>query len=331
MMVMWILLILSLIAWGLSRRSSLEVSLLETYRGKLRSYAAARAGVNDVLDLLQKSFSPKDTLYSPGISIDPTKTPQDIFAHIVVGQNAYAKVQWAAQNFNVGDNKRHVEYGLRDEEGRININAIGTNNYQILSALLQLKGLSGPKADQLAMAIVNYTGINAAVNSNRAFMNMDDSVLRPKNRPYENLLELLQVNGMTREIFDQVKDDLTVYGNAQQGLWINTDTANNDVIQAVANAAGRFNSSVIPSNIMAEAYAIRDGADSQSFTADDGQSSIARFNAPNWPTALQEGKSDYYRVRVVGVDGDSGTRSVLEVVIHQTPGAKGDIISWQRD
>src|SRR5207253_1542408 len=121
-MVLWVLLILSLIAWGLGRRSSLEVSLLQTYRGKLRSDAAARAGINNILDLLRRSPSAKDALYSTGIGIDRTKTPAGIFSHIETGQNAYAIVQWPARNFNFGDSKVHLEYGIRDEAGRINVN-----------------------------------------------------------------------------------------------------------------------------------------------------------------------------------------------------------------
>src|SRR5271170_3971147 len=101
-MALWVLLVLSLIAWGLGRRSSLEVSLAETYRGKLRSYAAARAGLNTVLDLLQKSPSIKDTLYTSGISIDTTKSPEDIFSHMDTGQSAYAIIEWPAVNYNLG-------------------------------------------------------------------------------------------------------------------------------------------------------------------------------------------------------------------------------------
>src|ERR1019366_291381 len=108
-MVLWVLLVLSLIAWGLGRRSSLEVSLLETYRGKLRSYAAARAGVNKILDLLQRSPSVKDTLFSAGISIDQTKSPGDIFSHIDTGQNSYAIVQWPSQYFNTSDDNLPLE------------------------------------------------------------------------------------------------------------------------------------------------------------------------------------------------------------------------------
>ena len=331
LLVLWVLLFLSLIAWGLGRRSSLEVSLLETYRGKLRSYAAARAGINNILDLLQRTPSAKDTLYTTGINIDLSKTPEDIFAHLDTGQNAYAVVQWPARNFNLGDNNPHLEYGLRDEGGRINLNAITATNYQILSALLQIYGLSQPDADKLALAIINYTGVNAQAGGNNSFLNLNDSALTPKNRPYENIDELFEVNGMTQEIFDKIKDDVTVYGNPQNGLWINTDTANNDVIQAVANAASRVNPSINPATILAQAYAIRDGADGQSFSSDDGAASIASIAASNWPAALQEGTSGFYRARVVGVDGDSGTRTVIEAVIQHTQGAPGKIVYWQRD
>ncbi len=331
LIVLWVLLVLSLIAWGLGRRSSLEVSVLETYRGKLRSYAAARAGLNRMLDLLQKSPSTRDSLYLSGVTIDAAKTPADVFAHMDTGHNTFAMVAWRAKNYSTGDNNTPLEYGLRDEGGRLNLNAIGIVNYPILSALLQLQGLSQPDADKLAMAIINYSGINSAASNNNTFMNLDQSRLKPKNKRYENVLELLEVDGMTQKIFDKIKDDVTVYGNSQTGLWINTDTANNDVIQALANASARVNSATTAQGIIDQAYGIRDGADGQSFTADDGTASIAMVNDPNWPAALQEGVSSYYRARVVGVDGDSGTRTVIEAVIHQRPGGQAELLSWQRN
>jgi len=318
--VLWVLVILSLIVWGLGRRSSQEVSVLETYRGKLRSYAAARAGLNTMIDLLHRSPSAKDTLYVTAVSIDQTRKPEDIFAHIDVGPHAYASVQWVARNLSTPDNKPHLEYGLSDEAGRINLNAIGIANYQVLSALFELKGLARLQADELALAIVNYTG--AAVQESNS---------KPKNKPYENVLELFEVNGMTREIFDKIKDDVTVYGDTQNGLWINTDTANNDVIRAVANAAVRVDQSVNAENIISRALGLRDGGDMQSFTPDDGTLSLDASSDPHWPAALQEGRSNYYRARVVGVDTDSGTRTVLEAVIHSPQGAWGEILSWKRD
>jgi len=328
-MVLWVLLILSLVVWGLGRRSAQEVSLVETYRGKLRSYAAARAGINDILDLLDRSPSTKDTLYASGITIEQTKSPEDIFGHIDAGRNAFALVQWPARNFSSMD--AHLEFGLQDEEGRININAIGLTNFQILSALLQINGLSPGDGDKLALAIINYTGLNAQPSNNNAFKDLNDTLLKPKNKPYENIFELLEVNGMTLKIFDKIKDDLTVYGDTQRGLWINLDTASNNVIQAVANAAARLNPSVNAADVMRQAYSIRDGADGQSFSADDGVGSLTGNMDPNWPVALQEGRSNYYRARVVGVDNDSGTRSVLDVVIHDSPGAQAEIVSWKRD
>lgn len=330
-MVLWVLLILSLIAWGLGRRSSLEVSLLETYRGKLQSYAAAQAGMSEVLDLLKKSPLVKNTLYSSGISISPGQSPEDIFSHIETGPNTYATIGWIAKNFNMLDNKPQVEYGIRDEEGRLNINAISTTNYQILSALFELKGLDQSDADKLALAVVNYAGINTNVTDNHAFMKLDDSLLKPKNKPYENVLELLEVDGMTQEIFGKIKDDVTVYGDTQNGVWVNMDTANNDVITAVINAAARGDHSINAEEMIKKAYAIRDGSDGRSFTPDDGAATMSSITDTNWPVALREGNSNYFRVRVKGIEKTSGAQTVIEAVIHQVQGSAGEFLYWQRD
>ena len=109
------------------------------------------------------------------------------------------------------------------------------------------------------------------------------------------------------------------------------DTANNDVIQAVANAAVRLNATANANEIVQAAYDIRDGVDRYSFTSDDGVSSITSLKNPNWPAVLREGSFNYYRARVVGVDADSGARTILEAVIRHTQGAPGEIVSWQRD
>jgi len=281
---MWVLVILALIAWGLGRRSSLEVSLLETYRGKSRAYEAARDGINSILDLLQKSPSPKDTLYATGISVEQVKSLKGVMVQ------------------------------LRDEGGRINVNALGAAHYQVLSALFELKGLSRSEADKLALSIVG-----------------PGPALKPRKGPYENVLELLEAEGMTQELFDKIKDDVTVYGDIQRGLRVNVDTANNDVIQAVAQAAARLDPFINASDVIAQAYAVRDGADGRSFTPDDGAGSVRDINRPNWPAALREDRSNYYRARVVGLDDRSGARTVLEAVIHSTPGSPGEILSWQRD
>jgi len=326
-MVLWVLLTLSLIVWGLSRRSSLEVSLSETYRGKLRSYAAARAGVSKLLDLMQRSPSAKDTLYSSGIAFDQSKGPVDLLSRIETGQNAYASVQWLARDFSTPESKPCLEYGLTDEGGRININAITAANSSILSALLQVHGLSQSDADKLAMNIAAYAGTGGLTGNSNSFMSLNNAVLKPKNKPYENILELLEVDGMTRDIFDKIKGEVTVYGDFQNGLRINVDTAGNHVLQAVANAQARLNPSASAAEILRQAYAARDGQDGVSFTSDDGAGASVMTNAP----VLQEGTFNYYRARVVGVDKDSGARSVLEAVIHQLPGSPGEIVSWQRD
>ncbi len=325
----WVLLILSLIAWGLSQRSAMEISLLETYQGKMRSYAAARAGINHVLDLMDTAPSAKDTLYNVGIDVPQGKTPKDIFAHIDVGPQAHAVVQWPAKGFKEG-HATDIVYGLQDEQSKININAINGGNYKILSALFELKGLSQMPADALAMAIVNYKEMNSQLQEGWLH-DAQAQALKPKNRPYEYLLELLHIEGMTKEIFEGIRDDLTVYGDAQNGLWVNINTANNDVIQALANAAVRDNAAADVHKITVQAYALRDGQDNQPFTSDDGKGSVGE-NITNWPPALRGGSSAYVRARVVGIDNVTKIRTVIEAVIHRTPGISNNrIIGWYRE
>ncbi|MBI4310046.1 MAG: general secretion pathway protein GspK [Candidatus Omnitrophica bacterium] len=329
---LWVVLALSLIAWGLSRRSAMEIFLLEKYQGKLRSYAAARGGISRVMDLMDKSPAKKDTLYSAGIDIPSGKVPQDIFSHMDVGRRAYAMVQWPAGGLGEQDGKPRLVYGLQDEQGKININAINENNYQILSALFELKGLSRTQADGMALAMVHFI----ATGDQRAGAGwLADGdwrpVLKPKNRPYDHLFELLEIPGMTGKLFDQIKDDVTVYGESQNGLSVNMDTANDDVVQALANAAARLDPSSGADAIVRQARGVRDGADGKPFTEDDG-TGIFSADARHWPPALRQINSEFFRARVVGIDAGTGARTVIEAVIRRPPGlAKNQIVGWHRD
>lgn len=277
---------------------------------------AARAAINTMIDLIERSPSSRDTLYATAIKMYPTQTPQQLFSHIKVGDNAYAKIQWGSKNFNTPSQSAGDPYGISDEQGRININGINTSNYQVLSALFELKGLSKKDADKLAQNIIYYDTTGSPAHGN-------------KGRFYQNILELLEVPRMSQQIFDSIKDDVTVYGDIRRGLWINTDTANNDVIQAVARAASRINPTLNAANMIQKAYALRDGTDGASFAPDGGTTPVSSVANTAWPPALRDGKSNYYRIRAVGVDRVTATHTMIEAIIHYTP--KGcQIIAWQR-
>jgi type II secretory pathway component PulK len=329
--VLWVVLILSLVAWGFSRRSAMEVSVLDAYHGKLRSYAAARGGINYVLSLMSQFPSAKDSLYALGVTLPKDKKPQDLFAHIGIGSGTYAMVQWKALEF--GNDQPLMINGLQDEQGKINVNAINEENYQILSALFELKGLSHDQSDQLALDVVAFRNGKVTGGNFHLTEQERETALKPKNKPYDHLLELLEVNGMTRDIFDRIKNDVSVYGEAQNGLLVNVRTANNNVIQAVVNAAKRMNPSMDDSSVLNQVYAIRDGSDGQPFTEDDGQSNGAyQGDIRNWPPAFQESNAYYLKARVIGVDENTGMRSVIEAVIQRIPGVEQNrIVAWQRD
>ena len=315
--VLVIVVVLSIVSWSISRRSAVEMNLLERYQGSLRSYAAARAGINVMMDLLNTSPAVQDTLYSCGISIAKEKSPKEIFSHIEVDEQAYASVEWEGSGY--GSSDRISWHGLQDEQGKININAINDGNYQILSSLFEIKGLDRSQADALALAIVMYKG-----------------VLEPKQKPFDHILELLEIEGMTKDFFDKIKQDLTVYGDAQNGLWINVKVANDEVLQAVVLAAKRVNPDVNTTAILTKAYSIRNGADGIPFTGDDGAASSIDESPDggilNWPPALRMGNSNYLHARVTGVDKITNRRTVIDVIINRTQGfGQNRIIGWHRD
>lgn len=329
--VLWVVVILSLVAFGLSRRSGLESALMETYQGKVRSYAAARAGLAFVLERLEQSPTLQDTLYSSGIKLEEDQTPEALFSKIKVGDNAHAEVQWPGRGFT---DEKVEAWGLQDETGKINVNAITLENFQILSALFELKELSRSKADALARAVARFK-IRSSDPGSAELKSMNDDEeevgrVKAKGRPFDDLFELLGVSGMTREIFDLVKDDLTVYGDAQNGLSVNMHTASDEVIEALAAAAARVNTQISRDSVAGQARGLRDGADGKPFTDDDGSPMDA--NTADWPPALRPGKSMYLRARVTGVDDLSGVRTVIQAVIRRGDGPGGSIIvGWQRD
>lgn len=312
--VLWVVFFLSLIAWGLGRRSSMEASLITTYEGKMRSYAAARGGLEYALGLLEKATTQEDTLYSTGITYAPDQTPKAVFGKIEVSEGTYASIQSSPAGYPVDD---ETVYGFRDEEGKININALNSENYIILSEFLKIKGVPEGRADQLARAVVNYRlpGLTSRGEGwlSKGNQSMDEQ-LKPKMKPYEHLRELLDVPGMDLALYNKISGQLTVYGGFANGLWVNVKTASDEVISAIALAAKRQNARIYVDDVINAAKNIRDGQDSMPFTNDDGIESIPA-DIEGWPPSLRQGISNHLNVKVIGVDGPTGARTTIEAVI----------------
>lgn len=333
--VMWVVIILALIAWGLGRRSALEASILDTYEGKLRSYAAARGGLNYTMRQMEKTPSQRDTLYSVGIKLDKGQKPEDVFGRIDTGGGTYAAVSWTTEKYETSGKGKTV-FGLEDEQGKININNIDQNNYTILSMLFERKGLKSGDALELARAIVGYKGTGMTPDKGQRFLEDDDKgALKPKAQPFDHLYELMDIPGMTPELFAKIKDDLTVYGDPAKGLAVNVRTVNNDVLEALAEASVQLVPTANKSDVVSRALSMRDGSDGIPFTEDDGaEPGPGDQSVPpaGWPAALQDTNTNFVRIRVTGVDVRTKARTSIYAIVRINGGfAPNDIVGWGRE
>lgn len=296
--VLWILAILSLLALSLSRQNAIEISLMQYGIGKTRAYAAARAGINYCLYLLDKLPTDKDTLYASGIKIPQGKTAQDYFQGVKVGEGEHVEISYMSDDYRA--DKKTKYYGLADESRRINVNSLNEADSSVFSFLMQHQGVDKVLADSIAAAAADWRV--------------------KKNRPFDAPQELMMVKAMTPEIYGKIKDYLTVFPQQQSALKINFNTASEPVVYAVLKEWA-MNNSKTDADV---SEAMRDIENQR----DHGQSAKDAFFEKPWQSLNTE-KAESYRIRSVGIDKNSHTRVVIEAVVGQTI-AGWAIQSWHR-
>jgi general secretion pathway protein K len=342
--VLWTLAILSLLALSLSKSSSLDLALIRNSVGKVKAYAAARAGINYVQTLLFKNKTEIDSLYQCGIKITETQTPEKLFKTIQFDQGVHFDIVIPGADYGLKDIKK-MAYGLEDEQAKINLNSIDANNYPILSQLLQQFGVSETEADDIAVAVLDWhsdttepfkgiTGSSKGAKDNH--YSQLSTPYKCKNRPFDHIEELFLVRGMTQEIFMKIKNHITVFPkNPVQGFKINFNTASDAVLNAVvegilAKQGGE--------DIAKALITLRNGSDRLPFTIDDGIRDVSNLSASQqlYVNSLKSNYginvSEYFRVRAVGRDESTKAQCMISAVIKR-PLTEGDvsIVEWHRE
>lgn len=125
----------------------------------------------------------------------------------------------------------HVDITLVDEESKINLNTADT---ETLTRLFEIvAGLDADRSKQIAYAVVDWHDADPTRQDPEYGAEDDDyaNLARPyesKDKPMDVIEELLLVKGMKREIFDKIRDNVTVYGGA-----VNINTARRETLQAL--------------------------------------------------------------------------------------------------
>ena len=291
---LWILTILSILAIGIGFRVSIEVRLSKYSMDRLKALYLAKAGVAKSRQILLRCNNAYDSIGACGIILPPDKNLNDIFSE-KLGDGAFA-VNYDEEGVN--------HPGMLDEERKIDINRAPQD---VLVRLL------GTNSEDVAASIVNWRG--TAQVPRGAWDDYYQSLNPPyecKHADFSVIEELMLVKGVTPELFESIKDYITVYGY-DDGK-ININTATKKVMLAVGLSEKAADMIV----------GFRNGIDGLPGTKDDGIFLNTAQDIISWDLTPDEKfilgnyfttRSNYFRIEARGaVDGSSVTSRVVCIV-----------------
>lgn len=343
--VLWILVILSMLAIGLGRKSSVELALAKYSIDKLKSKYIAMAGLVYAMEKIRKGSNNKgsnktDTRFQCGFALEDGQSVEDIFKNIGL-KDGYFDIYYSE---GVSSSGKSFRYGFTDEESKININTIGPDNQKVLSNLIAQFNYEEGLADTLAEAVIQWRDRGQNVFS--APFSAGDrgpGMLSQENLPslqanlFGSVDELMLVDGMTQEIYDKIKKYVTVFPEAGRFL-VNVNTAERPVLVAFArNFSGNMtNTTMDDADSLADKIInYRYGDDGVWATADDRvvdhneMALVAKERAIFLSMMRHQTKvSRYLRVRVKGTDATSSVVSNIEAVVRRDDLS---LVYWKRN
>ena len=325
--VLWIMVILSLLAVGLSRKVKVDLTLTKYAIGKMKSRYITMAGLTYAMGQIKKdnkdpTTATVDTKYQCGFSKD-NQTVEDLFEKKAVGDGYFII------NYRVPDDKMTF-YGFEDEESKINLNALNSGNYNILTYLISELGFENV-ADSISSSVVDWIDADNDVFNSPAGAEDEEYQGRPtpyhcKNKPFDSIEELLLVKEMTPEIFKKIKNYVTVFPR-QGNLAVNFNTASEAVLKAIGRSvSGAQRASISDTDNLVERFiSYRRGDDGQWPSEDDRVIDGNKMGLNEFESgilgAMSQNRtqvSNYLRVHVKGVDEVSAVSTYITAVIQRS-------------
>ncbi len=318
---LWILGILTLLAVGVGYQTSLQLRIVRYQRDRLKASALAQTALNRAIAILEKDPPNVDSLadaWATGKDSDGSEILKEV---VLQGQGIWS-VRYDRPDPADPSGKPKPVYALRDEERKINLNLA---DQDLLKRILdtfwsQLQSPpEGMDASTLAQAIVAWR-LEDPANPPREEWYVTG---KPKKRPFDQLEELFLFTGMTPELFDKLKEWVTVYGGGK----VNVNTAPRQVLEILVDPPPNGWASLI-----GKIVAFRVGDDGILGTADDeafenagaddmkGKLGILSLDEENaLRNKLVSGitvQSKRFRIEAVGVVAGGKIQKRLEAVVE---------------
>lgn len=219
--VLWTLCLLTTFAVHLGFGARQKIIMVGRLDARDRLHFIAEAGVKRAILELKKEDQ------TPGFDVlnDRWSNNIDIFKEIQVGEGRFT-VGYNYLNSESGEYQ--ARYGIIDEERKININKA---ERVVIERLFKIIGLNEMEAQNLSASIVDWRDKDSELSiplgsaEDRYYRNLKEPY-EAKDADFEVPEELLLVRGMNQQIFDEIKDFITIYGEGK----VNINTAGEEVL-----------------------------------------------------------------------------------------------------
>lgn len=217
MIFFWILVVLVILAVSVGQRASMTFKYTRYQKDRQKALYLAKAGINRAITELTKDINDYDALD------ESWADNKEIFEKITLTEveNEFASVNYTREV----EGRVEEKFGVRDEEGKININ---TAPEELLIALLENFNILD--APQVAKNIRIWRG--DIPDDNKTY---EELGYAPKAEKFANSEELMLVKGITPQDYQKLKEDITVYTD---GL-ININTVSEGVLNIAACAVSK--------------------------------------------------------------------------------------------
>lgn len=320
---LWTLFLLTSFAVYLGEGIRQKIILVKRLEERDMLHYVSEAGIKRAITELKKM--PQNT-YST--LMDPWAKNESAFFNVKVGRGRF-NVYTERKDDLTGLINR--QYGLSDEESKININRIDESTlrrfFQVIAEQDEVE------AQELAAAIVDWRDADSQLSI--PLGSAEDSYYKSlrysyeaKDAEFDVIDELLLVKGVTRELFEKVRDFITIYGEGR----VNINTASKGILYALG----------LNKNLVESILEYRRGEDGTVGTEDDNFFKSTANILPKLSQNAHLGTEDvailsrviethittvseFFEARSMATFHPKGATHSIRAVVH----LYGDVLYWQ--
>ncbi|MFZ2356466.1 MAG: hypothetical protein WAW67_01400 [Candidatus Omnitrophota bacterium] len=210
--ILWVLIIITLLTVSLGYRVSLALRLSKYQRNRLKAHYLAKAGINWGIVELEKdkssnSYDGINETWSTGRDAQDKAIFENIELEADTGDFFNLSITDAERKININEAAKELLVALLEKCKVIDASKIANN----------IRAWRGSQEPDIPEEAKNYDNLGYSCKANR----------------FINLEELMLVKDVTAEIYDSLKDLITVYG----GLKANINTVSEQVLGVFADTS----------------------------------------------------------------------------------------------